>query len=133
MMSETNVKEAGLYRSSFESDACGTGLIANLNGIKSHKIVDDALTMLVNMEHRGACGCEVNSGDGAGVLVQVPHDFLSKRCAKLGFELPAFGEYGVGMVFFPKNDHQREECKNMLSDYIDQLGFELLGYRNVQK
>ncbi len=124
---------ASLYVPQAESDACGTGFIANLNGIKSHSIIDNALTMLENMEHRGACGCEENTGDGAGITIQVPHDFLSKKCSELGFSLPDFGKYGVGMVFFPKDKSLRKECRILFNDYIDELGFELLGYRNVPK
>jgi glutamate synthase (NADPH) large chain len=122
-----------LYVPQAESDACGTGFIANLNGIKSHDIIHQALTMLENMEHRGAVGCEENTGDGAGITIQVPHEFLSKKCLELGFELPEFGKYGVGMVFFPKDKGLRKECRILFNDYIDELGFELLGYRNVPK
>ncbi len=125
--------QRGLYVPSAESDACGTGFIANLNCIKSHGVIDQALTMLENMEHRGACGCEENTGDGAGITIQVPHDFLVRKCRELGFELPAFGKYGVGMVFFPKDKSLRKECRILFNDYIDELGFELLGYRNVPK
>lgn len=121
----------GLYVPSLEKDSCGTGLIANLNGIKSHKIIDDALTMLHNMEHRGACGCEPNTGDGAGILIQTPHDFFVKKCREAGFDLPDFGEYGVGMVFFPKEKNLMSQCRVLFNDYIDEQGFELLGYRKV--
>lgn len=121
----------GLYVPSMEKDSCGTGFIANLNGIKSHKVIEDALTMLQNMEHRGACGCEENTGDGAGILIQIPHDFFKKKAKGAGFELPEFGKYGVGMVFFPQDKILREQCRFLLNDYIDELGFELLGYRKV--
>ncbi len=121
----------GLYCPELESDACGTGLIANLSGEPTHEVVRDALTMLVNMEHRGACGCEPNSGDGAGILVQLPHDFLVDKCRESGFDLPAFGEYGVGMVFFPADRTLSEQCRFLFDDYVDELGLELLGYRKV--
>ncbi|MCB0667025.1 MAG: glutamate synthase large subunit [Saprospiraceae bacterium] len=121
----------GLHVPSLEKDSCGTGLIANLNGIKSHKIIDDALTMLHNMEHRGACGCEPNTGDGAGILIQTPHDFFVKKCREAGFDLPDYGEYGVGMVFFPKEKNLMSQCRVLFNDYIDEQGFELLGYRKV--
>ena len=78
----------GLYTPSLEKDSCGTGFIANLNGDKSHELVANALQMLTNMEHRGACGCEANTGDGAGILTQVPHDFLMQKCAEIGLRLP---------------------------------------------
>jgi glutamate synthase (NADPH/NADH) large chain len=124
-------QKKGLYTPELESDACGTGLIANLNGIKSHQLVEDALTMLTNMEHRGACGCEANTGDGAGIMLQTPHEFFVKKCKELGFDLPDFGRYGVGVVFFPQNRTLRNQCRDLLSDYIDELGFDLLGYRMV--
>jgi len=121
----------GLYCESLEKDACGTGLIANLDGHKSHELVENALRMLMNMEHRGACGCEPNTGDGAGILIQTPHTFFQKKCRELGFELPAFGKYGVGMVFFPAERSLRNQCRVLFDDYIDECGFELLGYRKV--
>ena len=121
----------GLYVPNMETDSCGTGFIANLNGIKSHQLIEDALTMLHNMEHRGACGCEENTGDGAGILIQTPHDFFEKKCREMGFALPAFGEYGVGFVFYPTNKTLREQCRILFNDYIDEFGFELLGHRKV--
>src|SRR6478735_7605296 len=87
----------GLYDPAHEHDACGVGFVVDLKNRKSHDIVHKALTILCNLEHRGACGCEENTGDGAGILVQVPHAFLKDACAGLGFELPDPGEYGVGM------------------------------------
>ena len=124
-------RNKGLYTPQLEKDSCGTGLIANLNGIKSHSIIDNALTMLHNMEHRGACGCEPNTGDGAGILIQTPHTFFEKKCREAGFQIPAFGEYGVGMVFFPKEKGLMAQCRILFNDYIDEQGFELLGYRKV--
>ncbi len=121
----------GLYVPSMEKDSCGTGFIANLNGIKSHDIIENALIMLQNMDHRGACGCEVNTGDGAGLLIQIPHDFFVKKCKGEGFDLPDYGEYGVGFVFLPNDKVLREQCRVLLDDYIDACGFELLGYRKV--
>ena len=79
----------GLYRGQFEHDSCGVGFIANIKGRKSHKIVTDGLTMLERMNHRGACGCEPNTGDGAGILIQVPHEFFISECRKLNIKLPA--------------------------------------------
>ena len=121
----------GLYDPSFEHDACGIGFVANLKGRKSHQIIEDAIHMLTRMEHRGACGCETNTGDGAGILIQVPHEFFVDECLKLGFKLPSFGKYGVGMVFFPSDDKQREECRTILNRNIEKLGFKLLGYRAI--
>ena len=121
----------GLYRPEFEHDACGTGFTAHIKGRKSHHIIRDALTMLENMEHRGACGCEQNTGDGAGILFQTPHEFLYDECLKLGICLPEFGKYGVGMVFFPKEPRWREECREIFQRSAEKLGLEILGYRKV--
>ena len=121
----------GLYVPQLEKDSCGTGLVANLDGIKSHQIVEDALTMLSRMEHRGACGAEANTGDGAGILVQTPHDFFVQKGKELGFEIPAFGEYGVGVLFFPSDRNLRNQCRVLFNDYIDELGLELIGYRKI--
>src|SRR6187455_1265724 len=101
----------GLYDPQFEHDACGLGFVVNIKGRKAHQLVADALQILVNLDHRGACGCEANTGDGAGILMQVPHDFLAEKTAKLGFKLPAFGQYGVGMLFLPKNAIERDAVK----------------------
>src|SRR5262249_5056514 len=85
----------GLYDPRYEHDACGVGLVVDLNGRPSHDIVAKALQVLLSLEHRGACGCETNTGDGAGILVQTPHAFLQKECEALGIRLPGPGEYGV--------------------------------------
>ena len=122
-------EQQGLYHPDFEKDSCGVGFIANIKGSKSHQIVSDALTMLERMEHRGACGCEPNTGDGAGILIQVPHDFFSSECRKLGFKLPAYGSYGVGLVFFPRDKKVREECRTVLNRKIKAMKMTLLGYR----
>nr|WP_317172818.1 glutamate synthase large subunit [Hymenobacter sp. HDW8] len=121
----------GLYRPEFEHDACGTGFITSLNGHKSHQTIADALTMLENMEHRGACGCDSDSGDGAGLLLQVPHWFFLEECTALNIRLPEPGCYGVGMVFLPKNAPQRESCRSIINAAAEKLGFQLLGYRPV--
>lgn len=119
----------GLYHPSFEHDSCGVGFIANIKGHKSHQIVSDALTMLERMAHRGACGCEPNTGDGAGILIQVPHAFFISECSKLGFKLPTYGSYGVGLVFFPLDEKVREECRATLNRQIKKMKMGLLGYR----
>ncbi|MFW5762129.1 MAG: glutamate synthase central domain-containing protein, partial [Cyclobacteriaceae bacterium] len=126
-----NVKERGLYVPELEHDACGIGFVAHLKGKKSHSVIEDAIKMLENMEHRGACGCEPDTGDGAGILIQNPHEFFMKECSRLNINLPAFGEYGVGMIFFPKDDDLRDDCRTLLNINIRKLGFELLGYRKV--
>ncbi len=121
----------GLYHPSFEHDACGIGFVANIKGHKSHQHIFDALTVLENMEHRGACGCEVNSGDGAGIMIQTPHEFFFDECLKLGVHLPAYGRYAVGMIFFPKDLPLREECREILNRSTEKLGLEILAYRKV--
>src|SRR5438132_13011886 len=93
----------GLYDPAYEHDACGVGFVVDLKGRKSHDLVEKALQILLNLQHRGACGCEKNTGDGAGILLQMPHRFLEQECAQLKIRLPAYGEYGVGMVFLPTN------------------------------
>ncbi len=123
--------QKGLYTPQLEKDSCGTGLIAQLNGIKSHDLVEDALTMLANMEHRGACGCEPNTGDGAGILIQNPHNFFVKELWKKGIELPEFGKYGVGFMFLPKNPSDKKKCKKIFKECLREMGFELLAYRHV--
>jgi glutamate synthase (NADPH/NADH) large chain len=125
------MEQRGLYDEAFERDACGIGFVANFRGNKTHNSVTDALTILENMEHRGACGCENNTGDGAGILIQVPHAFLFEECLKLGITLPAYGRYGVGMVFFPKEIALREECREVLLRAADKLGLTVLGFRKV--
>ncbi|MEM9835207.1 MAG: glutamate synthase large subunit [Bacteroidota bacterium] len=120
-----------LYTPELESDACGTGFIANLNGEPSHQLVSDALAMLENMEHRGACGCEPNSGDGAGILVKLPYEFFKRKLAEKGKELPEYGKFGVGMIFFPAEKQLREQCRFLFADYADELGFDLIAYRKV--
>jgi glutamate synthase (NADPH/NADH) large chain len=124
-------KTKSLYTPSLEHDSCGIGFVADIKGRKSHQIIEDALTMLVNMEHRGGCGCEPDTGDGAGILIQVPHELYVEECKKLGFQLPPFGEYAVGMIFFPSDRGRREECRDLFNDCIKDFGFELLGYRKV--
>ncbi|EAR11077.1 glutamate synthase, large subunit, GOGAT [Reinekea sp. MED297] len=121
----------GLYRPEFEHDACGIGFVANLKGRKSHDVIENALTMLTTMEHRGGTGVDIASGDGAGVLIQIPHELFSDEAEKLEMPLPAFGEYGVGMVFFPADDSKREETRAILERNISKLGLKLLGYRDV--
>jgi glutamate synthase (NADPH/NADH) large chain len=121
----------GLYNSEFEHDSCGIGFVANIKSNKSHQIVSDALTILENMEHRGACGCENNTGDGAGILIQTPHEFFFDECIKLGIHLPSYSKYGVGVLFFPKDIRLREECRDIFNRSAETLGLEVMGYRSV--
>jgi glutamate synthase domain-containing protein 2/glutamate synthase domain-containing protein 1/glutamate synthase domain-containing protein 3 len=121
----------GLYDPQFEHDACGLGFVVNMKGKKSHQLVTDALQILVNLDHRGACGCEANTGDGAGILIQVPHEFFAAQAAKLGFKLPAPGQYGVGQMFLPKDPAQRDAVKAELAKIITSEGQTILGWRDV--
>ena len=121
----------GLYRPEFEHDSCGTGFITNINGHKSHQIIDDALTMLENMEHRGACGCDPETGDGAGILMQLPHEFLMEECSNLEISLPEPGEYGVGMIFYPKDSSLKKICRTTIENAIEKFGLHKLGYRKI--
>ncbi|ULO06652.1 glutamate synthase large subunit [Paenibacillus sp. 19GGS1-52] len=121
----------GLYDPQFEKDACGMGFVAHIKGKPSHDIVTNALTMLFNMEHRGGQGSEPNSGDGAGIMLQIPHRFFAGEAKKLGFELPKQGHYGVGMIFLSHNEEIRARHEALLSDIIAEEGQEVLGYRDV--
>ena len=121
----------GLYDPQFEHDACGVGFIVNIKGKKSHSIVSDALQILVNLDHRGAVGCEINTGDGAGILMQVPHDFLVKATGKLGFKLPAFGQYGLGMLFMPQDKTERTSVQKAFEKIVAEEGQTVLGWRDI--
>ena len=121
----------GLYDPRFEHDACGVGFVVNIKGEKSREIVDQALTVLQNLDHRGACGCEENTGDGAGILMQVPDAFFRRACKGLGFHLPDAGEYGVGMIFWPDDRKQRRHFEKILAEIIASEGQKLLGWRKV--
>lgn len=123
--------QKGLYRSEFEHDSCGIGAVVDLSGVTSHETISDALYMLSNMEHRGGRGSDPKTGDGAGVLIQVPHQFLKDITARTEINLPEAGVYGVGMTFFPKNKQLFQKSKELLNEIIDELDFELLGYRQV--
>ncbi|TVZ37991.1 glutamate synthase (NADPH/NADH) large chain [Alteromonadaceae bacterium 2753L.S.0a.02] len=130
-MNHQNYNAQGLYHPEFEHDACGIGFVANLKGCKSHEIVSNALTMLTCMEHRGGTGYDVDSGDGAGILIQIPHEFLAEKVADLGFQLPEPGDYCVGMLFFPKDESLAQQCRDILAEQMTKLGLNALGYRSV--
>src|SRR6476660_3994474 len=108
----------GLYDPQFEHDACGVGFLVNIKGRKSHQIVRQALNILVNLNHRGACGCEANTGDGAGILLQTPHDFLKLVCAEAKVALPSPGEYGAGMLFLPPDAAERADCEKIFANIV---------------
>jgi glutamate synthase domain-containing protein 1 len=118
----------GLYDPANEHDACGVGFVVDLKGRKSHDIVRQALTILNNLEHRGACGCEVNTGDGAGILIQTPDRFFRSA---VSFTLPESGSYGAGLVFLPRDERDRETICNLIAAVVDEEGAKLLGWRDV--
>ena len=121
----------GLYEPSFEHDGCGVGLVANITGSQSHDILEKGLEILVNLAHRGACGCDPDTGDGAGMLIQIPHAFLADQCASLNIDLPSPGEYGVGMVFLPRDRHLRQRCEAIVEKATATEGQRFLGWRDV--
>src|SRR5436305_7716749 len=122
---------SGLYHPSYEHDSCGIGFVADIKGNKSFQTISDALTVLENMEHRGACGCENNTGDGAGIMIQTPHDFFVEECTNLGFDLPDYGRYGVGVLFIPKEQNLHEECRKYFAQCAEKLNLKILGFRKV--
>ncbi|KAH9677178.1 NADH-dependent glutamate synthase 1 [Citrus sinensis] len=124
-------KPLGLYDPKFDKDSCGVGFVAELSGESSRKTITDALEMLVRMAHRGACGCETNTGDGAGILVALPHDFFKEAAKNVGFQLPPPGEYAVGMFFLPQSENRREESKKVFTKVAESLGHTVLGWRAV--
>jgi glutamate synthase (ferredoxin) len=121
----------GLYDPAHEHDACGVGFVVDIKGRKSHAIVRQALTVLINLLHRGACGCEANTGDGAGILLQMPDKFLRKVSSGLGISLPGPKEYGAGLVFLPRDPLQRDTVQAMIGTVVAEEGQRLLGWRDV--
>src|SRR5689334_7408313 len=121
----------GLYDPALDKDSCGVGFIADIKGRKSHQIVSDALTILLNLEHRGAVGADPRAGDGAGILTQIPHKFFAKKASELGFTLPAPGQYAVGVLFLPHDKDRRQEIVEIYEDVIAAEGMRLLGWRDV--
>src|SRR5438309_2811878 len=121
----------GLYEPSLEKDSCGVGFIANSKGKKSHQIVSDAISILCNLEHRGAVGADPRAGDGAGILVQIPHAFFKRKATEIGFQLPEPGEYAVGALFMPRETAWRRVIQSIIADQIKAEGLMLLGWRDV--
>ncbi len=121
----------GLYDPQFEHDACGVGFVVDIKGRKSHRIVEQAIEVLRNLDHRGAVGCEVNTGDGAGVLLQMPHGFLLEACRKARIALPEPGQYGCGLVFLPRDPTKRRKLEMQLGHIVQSAGLTLLGWRTV--
>ena len=121
----------GLYKSSAEHDACGIGMICSIKNAASHKIVEDGLKILCNLEHRGAVGADPKAGDGAGILIQLPHAFFAEEVKDLGFELPDAGQYGVAQLFLPQNEKARKIAEQCFVEAAEQEGVPVLGWRDV--
>ena len=121
----------GLYDLSLEKDSCGVGFIANIKGKKSHQIVCDALNILCNLEHRGAVGADPRAGDGAGILVQIPHAFFARKTKALGFTLTQPGGYAVGALFMPREKAWRKVIQSIIADQIKEEQLTLLGWREI--
>ncbi len=121
----------GLYDPQFEHDNCGMGFIVNLDGSKTHDVIKKGIEILINLTHRGACGCDPETGDGAGILIQIPHELFARECGKLGFSLPDPGQYGVGMVFLPVETPQMLECQGIIESVATDEGLTVLGWRDT--
>ena len=121
----------GLYDPAFERDACGVGFVADLKGRKSHKIVSDALEVLSNLEHRGAVGADPLAGDGAGILIQIPHTFFAQDCQTKGFSLPEPGNYAAGFLFMPRDERLAAHCEKVWARCLAEHNLKLLGWRSV--
>ena len=121
----------GLYDPRFEHDACGIGFVTHIKGRKSHDIIVKGIQVLINLTHRGACGCDPETGDGAGILIQIPHQFFARQCESLGFTLPPAGEYGVGMTFLPVEKQHRLQCEGVIERIVREEGLSVLGWRDT--
>ena len=121
----------GLYDPACERDACGIGFVVDLKGRRSHQIIEQGIQILVNLTHRGAAGCDPDTGDGAGLLIQIPHAFFARECDRFGFSLPAPGRYGVGMVFLPVDRHERLLAEGIFERIAREEGLEVLGWRDT--
>ena len=120
-------RSEGLYDPSYEHDACGVGMIVNIHGEKSHELVESALKVLENMRHRGAEGADNKSGDGAGILLQIPHEFILLQ----GIPVPEKGKYGTGLIFLPKDKEDQSKILSIIIDEIEKEGLSLMHLRKV--
>jgi glutamate synthase (NADPH/NADH) large chain len=125
------IGERGLYSPEHEHDACGVGVVANLQGEASHQIVEQGLEVLVNLGHRGACGCDPRTGDGAGLLIRMPREFMPAAASQAGIALPPDGNYAVGMVFLPQVNEFRARCEEAVESALESKGLTFLGWRDV--
>ena len=130
-MTELNLKNHGLYETRREHDACGIGAVVNISGERQHSIIEYGKQILLNLHHRGAAGADETTGDGAGILLQIPHEFFVAESEKIGFSLSPETQYGVGMVFGSKNSELREKCDEVLESAINHYGMKVLGWREV--
>ena len=121
----------GMYDPALEHDACGIGFVVNVQGKRSHEIVRQGLTILANLAHRGGAGSEDNTGDGAGILLQLPHRFFARVCPEAGIELPEPGHYGVGIVFLPRQEAMRAYCEKKIEALVREEGQIVLGWRSL--
>lgn len=123
----------GLYEPFYEHDACGVGFVANLSGDATHTIIRQGIQVLENLEHRGACGCDPETGDGAGMLLQLPHALFAREAESLKFSLPKKGEYAAGMMFLPTDAEDRRRCVAIIEKTIADDGQAVLGWREVPR
>jgi glutamate synthase (ferredoxin) len=130
-MQNTYPPAQGLYDPDYEHDSCGVGFVANIKGNKSHQTIEDGLTILKKLVHRGACGCEENTGDGVGMLVQMPHKFFTRVCPDFDIDLPDYGHYGAALVFLPNDAEQSQQCQAMIEEIVMAEGQSVLGWRDV--
>ncbi len=128
---QSPLQKQGLYDPQFEHDNCGMGFIVNLDGAKTHDVIKKGIEILINLTHRGACGCDPETGDGAGILIQIPHEFFARECTKLGFSLPDPGQYGVGMVFLPVEPKQMLASQGIIENIATEEGLTVLGWRDT--
>ena len=131
MRTDTEIPQQNMYDPSFEHDNCGIGAIINIHGKKSHAVVDDALKIVENLEHRAGKDAKGETGDGVGILTQVPHKFFVKALKQQGIELPGEREYGVGVFFFPKEELKLSQAKKMFEVIVQKEGLKFLGWRKV--
>ncbi len=127
----SDIAERGLYAPELERDSCGVGVVADLNHVDSHYVIEKGIEVLVNLGHRGACGCDPRTGDGAGIMLHTPHEFMSAVAQAEGIQLPGSGKYGVGMVFLPQSGVLRQKCERALEDALVSKGLRFLGWRDV--
>ena len=121
----------GLYDPQFEHDSCGVGFVCNIKGKRSNEIVKQGLGVLKRLSHRGATGADPKTGDGAGILIQIPHEFFVKICKEIKIDLPPKGEYGTGLIFLPTDDKERAFCKDAFREIIKKEGQVVLGWHTV--